>query len=308
MEVKCTVELQAYHSLVADLAGRVLDAAGQVVGGATPVTADSVALGVPAARLLLTGEAALHHALVAGFRTLAGIGRSAATTGLMPMMRTAMGDRRPIYHPLVLHLHLAAFEKAYEEMPAGLWSACEDAIPDAIAPSRSIETWADTPPPHDQVDQVLWHSLCVLEQASLLSRDVDVELVESVVHAALSQPGPAGALHPYESDDSPDAWTYRELTGLHALANLALRRRNQTWARRVQEVAMYHLDHTQPDYTTYEPWAVFAFAWSPATSLFADQQLHDVQTHLAAGGPMTGIVPGLLLTDAAYALGQFTVA
>src|SRR5690606_33037121 len=105
-------------------------------------------------------------------------------------------------------------------------------------------------------------------------------------------------------NESPDTWTYRELTGLHALANLALLRRNTAWARRVKEIAGYHLEHTQPDFTTYEPWALFAFGWTPATSDFAQQQLHDVQTHLASGG-VDLTAAALLLADADWAMGMF---
>ncbi len=294
------VELKAYHRLVAELAGRAQAAVAEAL-----VTADSAALGLPAARLLLEDEPGLHRQLVAGFKALADMGRSAAATGRLPVLRDGAGQRRAVYHPLVLHLHLVAFEKVYESMSASMWSACEDAIADAVGPARSVEDYADAPPPHDEVDLVLWRSLCLLEQAALLSRDVDVELVDSVVHAALSDAGPAGSLHRYDSDESPDAWTYRELTGLHALANLAVRRRNPAWARRVQEVASYHLENTQPDYTTYEPWAVFAFAWSPQTAMFADQQLHDVQTHLASAEGGVTVMPALLLTDAADLLGKF---
>jgi hypothetical protein len=143
---------------------------------------------------------------------------------------------------------------------------------------------------------------------------VDIEILDAVVHMALKSEASAtgGDAHPlcaYDPEESPDAWTYRELTGLHALANLALRRRNSNWSQCVQEVAAYHLEHTQPDFTTYEPWALFAFAWSQRTASFAEQQIHDAQTHLAgtaAGDASAGIVPGLLLADAAANMAAFS--
>lgn len=90
-----------------------------------------------------------------------------------------------------------------------------------------------------------------------------------------------------------DAWNYSELVGLHAIADL--------W-RRVGQIARFRQDVTRPDYSTCQPWAVFAFLRSLQTTMFGEQQLHDAQTniHLEAGAP--GVVCGLLLADAAHAL------
>src|SRR5690606_7345308 len=127
-------------------------------------------------------------------------------------------------------------------------------------------------------DLVLWQLLCVADQAALLSRDIDFEWIDAAVYQAIGTPGPDGSLHPRSDEESLDAWTYRELCGVHALADLALLRRNTAWARRVQEVVRYHMDNSQPDNTTTQSWALFAFLWSPATRPFAEQQLHDATT------------------------------
>ena len=140
------------------------------------------------------------------------------------------------------------------------------------------------------------------EQAKLLSRDIDAEWVDAVVHRIVERPGEGGSLHPRGGDDSLDAWTYRELCGLHALANLALLSRNLRWARRVQDVARYHMQTTQPDHVTSQPWALFAFLWNESTRPLAEQQLHDAA---AAGGGRAGALAAMLLADAADALGRF---
>jgi hypothetical protein len=190
-------------------------------------------------------------------------------------------------------------------------------LPEAVAPARLIEAFTDAPPPLHRTALVLWQSLCLYEQAKLTSRDLDAEIADAVVGNIVRNPGRAGSLHLRGDDESPDAWTYRELTGLHALANLALRTRNRDWARRVEEVAGHHYTRTQPDYVTYQPWALFAFAWPDRTRFFVDQQLHDVQAAAGAGG--TGgaegeessggsglsVMAGLLLADAADALAAF---
>ncbi len=137
------------------------------------------------------------------------------------------------------------------------------------------------------------------------SRDVDAELVDAVVHTLVHNPGLELSLHPRTTEESLDAWTYRELSGLHALAALALARRNAAWSRRVEEIATYHLANTQPDHTSTQPWGIFAFLWSPKTRSFAEQQLQDVTTFGATGGEGLGAFSAMLLADAADALATF---
>jgi len=92
------------------------------------------------------------------------------------------------------------------------------------------------------------------------------------------------------------------LVGLHALARLALLRRHKTWAKRVEEIAMYHLENTQPDNATNQPWGLFAFLWSAKTRSFAEQQMHDATAH--SGGAVSPLA-AMLLADAADCLAEF---
>jgi len=282
-----------YRAIVSDLAARAI---------AVPARLDaadpSTSWAAVAALLLLEplpGNVDV-HALTESFAKLAAYGRDRDRRPFAD----ASGHRRPAYHPLVLHLHLAAFARHYEALPLNVWSACEHALPDALQPSRMVEDFADAPPPLPQTDAVLWHALCLYEQGRLVGRDVDVELAEGVVHAIAQRAGDDGALHPRDPDESLDAWTYRELVGLHALADIALQARNRAWSRRVEEVAVHHLQNTQPDNTTTQPWAVFAFAWPGQTASFAEQQMHDASTQSSPDG-----VSGLLLADAANAFAAF---
>lgn len=310
------MKLGDYHQMAGDLAERMLSAAQGGLDASLPI-----ASALPAAKVLLRNAPPTEPDdgafLASGLQMLASIGREHGRTGVM--MRDPAGQARPIYHLLVLHIHLAAFARRYESMNDSIWSVCEEALPQAIEPARVLEDFADAPPSADQVDLLYWRALCVLDQATLLGRDVDIELVDSAVHAALRLQGEDGSLHPRDQEQSLDSWTYRELAGLHALANLALARRNRAWAKRVQEIAEHHLAHTQPDYTTYQPWGLFAFTWSPSTVGFADQQLHDATTWLAGcgdgvakqavgsmgAGASSALIPGLLLADAARCFARF---
>lgn len=106
-------------------------------------------------------------------------------------------------------------------------------------------------------------------------------------------------LIPLGLNDLIDSWTYYELVGLHGLHLCSLLEHNDKFAQHVRLAAEYHLGHTQPDYTTYQPWGLAAFASNPQTAVFAEQQLHDVATHLSIEGPGGAVMPALLLADAA---------
>lgn len=315
-------QFTAYGRQVATMAKGALRAASQGENGVETHRIFACAAGV--CDMLLPGQdddafANGCAALRDGLKRLAQLGRAAKQRDVV--LPVAEHQRRAEYHLLALHLHLAAYARHYDRLPQQVWSIGDDALPEAILPARQIEDFTDGPPPADRTHIALLHALCLLEYGVILQRDVDVEVVDAAVHAILSRSpgntpgnvpghisgdGSNRALHLWDQQqDSPDAWAYRELVGLHALSNLALVRRNRQWATRVQEIAMYHLEHTQPDFFTYEPWGLFGFLWSAKSRPFAEQQLHDVQTHLAnATGPKC-MAPGLLLADAAASLGVF---
>ncbi len=271
-----------------------------------------------AAVLLLGGGggAELDGGLVRGLRRLAHWGAGVRQGLGPPALRDPSGEARDVYLPLTLHLHLAAYAHRFERLSPAAWAACDDALPDALALTDAAQACADYAPAPPLRTLTLWRALCIAQWAVLSRRDVDLELADAIVQPIVLDPGPEGSLHPrfpYDAvgpgsrEASLDVWTYRELSGLHALASLALLRRNRAWARRVEEVAQHHARLTQPDYTTSQPWGLFAFVWSAGTSHFAEQQLHDATSYGSAQGPAgeVGLVAGLLLADAAHCLGQF---
>ena len=136
----------------------------------------------------------------------------------------------------------------------------------------------------------------------LWSALLDGDGAAGVVGEVLAQPGRGGALHVLGHEDLLDAWTYRELASIHALDLLARRSGEALWRERVREAMVFHQGHTQPDYTTYQPWGLAAFLLEPETAWFGQQQLHDVETHLSVeGGPGAAVV-AVLLADAVLTL------
>lgn len=190
------------------------------------------------------------------------------------------GHTRPIYTWLAMHL-LGSAAKRIGDAEALVCIKC------------AAQAWLAHAPARDAADPRLavWRRL-IAQQHGIIGQAEDLPL-------ATDQPAP---LVPLDHDALIDAWTYRELVGLHGLHLCALFEPEAGHAIRAEQAALYHLDHTQPDYTTYQPWGLAAFASHPPTSVFAEQQLHDAATHLSIAGPGGAVLPALLLADAAARL------
>lgn len=263
----------------------------------------------PAARLLAVGESqALRSAFETGLaELLEHLADAPAGDDPLGCFVDGAGHRREVYGPLVAHLVLSALTIGRSTAGTICGGNARQAIAALLAPladdgRQDEEARWDEPGSAARVAGALWRAVAMLE-AALLTNDHDAGLAALGVIGRISQtPGPGGALHPQLPNDTPDAWVYRELTGLHALHLAAQITRETGWAVRCRQVAAYHLEHTQPDYTTYQPWALAVFAEDAGTAVFAEQQFHDVQTHLAIEGAGGALLPGLLLADAAASL------
>ncbi len=262
-----------------------------------------LSIAVDAGRLLL-GQSVESGAIAAGFEKLNGVLPDAK--GKYGLADPA-GHSRDVYYPFALHLLLSAYQRSYETMPSALWGRCQSLTEQLAQSIAHCKQFAHQAPPAEQTALVLFQALCLAQLGQLDQRDIDLEIAQGIVHHIIQRVGDGRSLHPLEKNVTLDAWTYRELTGLHALANIALLLRNKSWSVRVREIALYHQENTQPDNTTNQPWGVFAFIWSQQTALFADQQLHDCATQqkTRAGSAAktdphaTGsIVAGMLLADA----------
>jgi hypothetical protein len=101
---------------------------------------------------------------------------------------------------------------------------------------------------------------------------------------------PSGALLKADPSQNPEALWYDELVLLHALTAYAVR----TGSAEIQtplRAAAYHLNETQPDHATSEPWGLLAFILNPNTHSVADQMLHTVQVlHPSGADGVTAIL------------------
>src|SRR5262249_240782 len=71
-----------------------------------------------------------------------------------------------------------------------------------------------------------------------------------------------------------EGFVYDELCAIHAAYNSALAMGNSGMMEPVRRAVRWHVENTQPDNTTSEPWGLAAFAALDATGAFAPQQVH----------------------------------
>lgn len=288
-------QFSRYESLVLQEAARALELARQAAqaGGSRSGLAEAL----PAARVLLGRPVQREEVqpLLAGLTQWARLAGEAGAEP--PRLATLTGQSRPVYFPLAVHLFLRAVEVIGSQLTPADRDAAQQA---ARGLGRAMVAALESPQDPQQLALTLWQALVATEAAVLAGDSTPgaaLAAVERIVQASST-----GPLHTMDPDDLLDAWTYHELAGLHALDRLAQRTGRADWRGCVEQAAHYHLEHTQPDYTTYEPWAVHVFLRWPQTAMFADQQLHDVATNLGLSGPQAALMPALLLADAADAL------
>jgi hypothetical protein len=269
------MECSGYASLLRATAWQMIERS----SGAAPRVrshAPSVSIGLPAARALL-GQTT--DPLTPGWEALSACGD---VDPLRPQrFDDTFGFTRSVYHPLLLHLYLVAGghdPSAHER---------------ATSPARRAMSIEATSPDH--VPLLLWWAVCMADLG-------DGESASRLVDRTIGPVPAVGVIHDRGPDDLIDAWTFRELVAMHALGRLADLCRRPDWWARVRSAAAFHEGHTQPDYTTYQPWGVQAFITAGATG-FAEQQLHDATTHVHVEGGGAGAIPAMILADAAHALG-----
>ncbi|HVT79413.1 MAG TPA: hypothetical protein VHM90_02050, partial [Phycisphaerae bacterium] len=82
-------------------------------------------------------------------------------------------------------------------------------------------------------------------------------------------------LHPASGESSLEGSVYNDLTALHAAFNAVLLLQDHDRLDLLEKLVRWHVENTQPDNTTTEPWALAAFAALDDTQTFAPQQMHD---------------------------------
>lgn len=151
----------------------------------------------------------------------------------------------------------------------------------------------------DEATEAVWGALALHALASPLDESAWAELASDCFGRLGAGQQPGGALLRAGRSDNSEARWYHELVLLHAAASYATQSNDALVTASVMQAADYHLNETQPDHASAQPWALLAFIWRHEAQPLADQMLQALQLQQAqtAGG-----VPSMLLADALYCL------
>jgi hypothetical protein len=297
-EVSMTTQQFSESNLALPQVTHLAQQALSLAASATPLLQTgrpTLTLGLPPAQALLTADSApldLHAPLTDL------LAAAQAAPAKPPRVDDLLGHSRTVYHPYLLHLCICArAQRKIDEPPAD-----DSLISLLLKSAEPALRYLDADVPSDDLALVMWEAACLIDHRRVIGPNERSDRATAVVERITQRHQTARCLHPHQPDDLLDAWTYRELSALHALFHLAVMEDRPDWRQRAHAVAMFHLEHTQPDYTTYQPWALAAFVDQSATRTFADQQLHDAQTHLHLQGSSGAVMIALLLADAAFTL------
>lgn len=188
-----------------------------------------------------------------------------------------MGHSRPIYLLLAIHLQTQAASRTDSPGPMPLTMLNHlrqrtSLVCDALAIRPTIDLW-------------LWQILCwheLLELTADSSKASDQARLAEALSWWLERHD--GALHEPDIEQSLDFWTYREFCGMHALAHLHQAYPQAVKRSRLEAMARYHVENSQPDNTTNQPWGLPLLAMFDESRMLAQQQFHDVMTHAASSG------------------------
>jgi hypothetical protein len=145
-----------------------------------------------------------------------------------------------------------------------------------------------------------WAALALYSAGSVLADRRWSELASNCFgRLAAGQQG-SGAFLRASAADNPETFWYHELVLLHAAASYAAQSNDALVTAAVMQAAEYHLNETQPDHASNQPWGLLAFIWRRDARSLADQMLHTltVQEPDHSNG-----VSSMLLADGLYCLG-----
>ena len=150
-----------------------------------------------------------------------------------------------------------------------------------------------------------WMALALQVAGKTYVRDAWTDLASDLFGKIARAQQPTGAFLTAGPGDNPETHWYHELVLLHAAATYAVMTENRPLAAAVARNCEYHLNETQPDHATNQPWGLFAFFWNPTTRSLADGMIHSAA---ALGGATTNTpspLTSILLADALYCLRLF---
>ncbi|HMB94496.1 MAG TPA: hypothetical protein VKK61_00505, partial [Tepidisphaeraceae bacterium] len=181
------------------------------------------------------------------------------------------GHHRPVYRGLLVYSCLQTFGLIYETLPReqfGRWEEGLRAWCDLLEAELGETEWPIPPVPAERgsnASESAWMALALHIAGKIYVRDAWTDLASDIFGRIARSQTDAGAFLHATPSDNPETHWYHELVLLHAAASYAVQSEDRTIATAVARNAQFHLEQTQPDHATNQPWALFAFIWNPLT-------------------------------------------
>jgi hypothetical protein len=220
------------------------------------------------------------------------------------------GHHRPVYRAMLVFAWLSAYQLYYETLPRTEFGRWEEGLRpwcDLLEAELTQIAWPAGPMPAGRgssAAEAAWMALALHVAGKIYIRDAWKDLAADTFGKITRAQAASGAFLTATGSDNPETHWYHELVILHAAASYAVRAEDRIVASAVARNTLFHLNETQPDHATTQPWALFAFAWNNATRILADDLLHNA-TVLAQSAAQASGVSLILLADALYCLNLF---
>ncbi|GEM_PF-4201739 len=211
------------------------------------------------------------------------------------VVRDAAGQTRGVYP----YFSAACAARAFGLLRSGLGAeneaVCGQRLRESIRPmvARGGELAAGK----GRVIERLWVCWVMMLLEQELEVTAERGIVERLWRGAMAEQDGEGRWHRQDVETNLDAFVYDEFTAIHAAANVGIAAGNAELLKAVRRSVRYHVENTQPDNTTNQPWGLAGFAWFDEGREFAAQQVHDVRTWLANRGRTAGADGGVPLVE-----------
>ncbi len=190
----------------------------------------------------------------------------------------------------------AASQRPIHAALTDYFTACVEHSPAQPSPLIAGVNNFDPPFTAAQGDLIAAAALRAVAQVTLVS---SARQPSPLLQLLVRHQQPDGRFLASTDRDNPETHWYHELIILHALGAYALRRGDSSAQQAVNRAALFHLNETQPDHATAEPWGLFIFVRNVQTLPLANHLIHSTQVQHPDGPDRHS---WMLLRDALYCL------
>lgn len=151
----------------------------------------------------------------------------------------------------------------------------------------------------DATASLAWWALAVFRGGELLDDPRGVAASHRAMRAVATRQHDSGCYLTAEARDNPETLWFHELQIAHAVGSYAMQSGDAELQRSAARAAQYHMEETQPDHATNQPWGLSAFLVDTQTHIMAEGLLHAATVQHPG---RLDAVTLILLADTLYSL------